>query len=37
MLESLFSEAAGPEACFSMNFAKPLRTRFLQNSSGGRC
>ena len=35
MLESLFRTGAGPEVCLSMNFAKLLRTRSLQNSSGG--
>ena len=35
MLESLSNKAAGSEAIFPVNFAKPLRTRFLQNSSGG--
>ena len=29
ILESLFNKVADPEACFPMNFAKLLRTRFL--------
>ena len=33
MLESLFSKVAGPEACFSMDFAKLLRTRFYRTAS----
>ena len=32
MLESLLSKVAGSKVCFPMNFAKLLRTRFLQNS-----
>ena len=28
MLESLFDKVAGPEACFTVNFAKHLKTRF---------
>ena len=28
MLKSLFDKVAGPEACFPVNFAKLLRTRF---------
>ena len=35
MLESLFNKVARPEPCFPVNFAKLLRTRFLQKSSGG--
>ena len=37
MLESLFYKVAGPEACLPVNFAKFLKTRFLQNSFGGCC
>ena len=35
MLESLSNKVAGPEAGFPVNFAKFLRTRFLQNTFGG--
>ena len=35
MLESLFNRVAEAEACFPVNFAKLLRTHFLQSSSGG--
>ena len=35
MMELLFNKVADPEACFPVNFAKLLRTHFIQNSSGG--
>ena len=48
VLESLFTEVAGPQACnfvkkkiqhrcFTVKFAKFLRAGFLQNTSGGCC
>ena len=35
MLESLFNNAADPETCFPVNFAKLLSTRFLSTRSCG--